>query len=211
LRYTDGVSSRRDQADLLGIPPAELQRALLAVPDELLARALCAARPEVRAGLLANLSRKRRAEVDSRSVQLQASGEVAGVPARTALQNLLRRVFGSGASRAAAPRHPTAANQSNAPRRTEDQGPERSGDDRRPDLTESSRELLRESRAVVASLAGLSDHGRHLQRCARGRCGAVLIRKWLGRDPALSRESIYRAICEEPGGKRRSGPARPGP
>jgi len=190
------MSAARDHRDLLELPAAELQRALLAVPDELLAQALCAAEEDVRRALLANLSRRRCSEASRKSSSLQSSGEMSARSAAAALHNLVRSVFGVAGPERDAPRADTRAADTSSQQLAE-HSPPAGEPGHPPDLSEAAFNHLREVRGVVSSLEGVSGYSKHLRDCARGRSGAVLLKSWLGRKPALAREKIYAAICNQ--------------
>lgn len=161
------MPAARDEDDLLELEPARLQRALLRVPDALLAQALAAAEPKLAARLEANLSRRRAGALGQAARRLREGADFSARAARAALRNLVRSVFelagpeaeGSEASRQiAAPAGPPP-----------------------PDLTPGAFGRLKELRAVAAAVWGASPFVQELELGRKGRAGAVLVRRWLGR------------------------------
>jgi hypothetical protein len=189
------VSGTYDQDDLARMPSADLQRALLKLGDDLVVQALCAARPEVRASVLANLSRRRRADVGRRAAGLEFSGELSARSAAAALHNLVRRVFEISSPERDADRASRETGEVRRRRAAGDQPRAEKERSQGPDLTEASFNLLREARAVISAFEGVSGYAGHLRRCRQGISGAVLLKRWLGRKPVVARDRIYETIC----------------
>jgi hypothetical protein len=177
------------------MPAADLQRALLKLPDDLVAQALCAARDDVRARVLANLSRRRKSDVMRKAAALEGSGEISERSARAALHNLVRNVFEVSSPAADAAEASTLAANVKRRKRGAEEPDEDSDRSEAPDLTEAAFDALREARGVVSAFEGVSAYSGHLRRCRQGMSGAVLLRSWLGRKGGPSRESILENIC----------------
>ncbi len=185
-----------DEGDLVRIAGPDLQRALLKTPDDLIAQALVGAGSELRSAVLGNLSRRRKSDILHRAARLEE--DMSDRARRSAVKNLVRNVFevagpqmdAVDASTKAAPtrRRKQAADQA-------EEEPAKQGED----LTPRAFARLGEARGIVSAFEGVSGHSKHLKTCRAGMAGAVLVKSWLGRNPALSRESIYKTICgEEP-------------
>ncbi len=189
------MSGAHSATDLLAVDAADLQRALLKVPDELLSQALCAAADDVRRVLLENLSRRRKGDAMRKASRLESSGEISLRSANAALHNLVRNVFDVTSPEQDATRaEPQAANARK--QRSATHTPCVQGKvDQAADLSEASFNYLCEARGVVSSFEGLSHYSTHLKTCGKGRAGAVLLKNWLGKKPAIPREKIYGAIC----------------
>jgi len=180
------MARAHDESDLLRLSSLEFQRALLKVPDALLVQALAAAPAALGRHLAANLSRQRSSEISFHAARLRVSGELGDRAARTALRNLVRRVFDVAGPEAEAAEESAKVG---APARKEESKEE-------PDLTPGAFARLREVRGVVLALEGISPGAGDLKRARSGMAGAVLLRRWLGKRPAVSREQIYAAICK---------------
>ncbi len=179
-----GSSGIFDESDLLSLAPPELQRALLKVPDDLVAQALAGAREPVAARIVENLSPRRANAVRITARRLVDSRELGPQAAKTALRNLVRKVFdvaapeaeGRSASRSVGMAPPAVG--ARAPtdgRRIETN--RRPG----PDLTPPAFARLREVRAVLEAARKASPFVQELERARLGASAAVLAGAWLRR------------------------------
>jgi hypothetical protein len=167
-----------DENDLLAMAPPALQRALLKAPDELIAQAIAGASPAVTAAILKNLSARRAAAIRSRSALLGGSGELGPRAARTALRNLVRRVFAISAPEAEGP---AASRTVGASRPAGAAAGERPAEPPAADLTPRAFAGLRETRAVLDAARRVSPYVQGLERGKRGANAAVLLRAWMRR------------------------------
>jgi hypothetical protein len=173
-----------DENDLQAMAAPALQRALLKVPDDLLAQALSRAPAAVAARVLENLSARRSAAIGRTSRRMLDSGELGPAAARTALRNLVRRIFeiagpeaeGRTASRSVAPARAAADAGVPAVRRENEAEPQPG-----PDLTPGAFARLRELRAAFDSACRISPYVKGLECAKQGANAAVLVRTWLRR------------------------------
>ena len=179
-----GSSGIFDESDLLSLAPPELQRALLKVPDDLVAQALSGAREPVAARIMENLSPRRARAVQATARRLVDSRELGPQAAKTALRNLVRKVFdvaaleaeGPAASRSVGAARPAAAVGAPAGGRASEAN-RRPG----PDLSPRAFARLREVRAVLDAARKASPFVRELERARLGASATVLAGAWLRR------------------------------
>ena len=172
----------RDENDLMAMAAPALQRALLKASDDLIAQALSRAPGAVTARILENLSARRAAAVGRTSRRLLDSGELGPAAAKTALRNLVRRVFeiagpeaeGRTASRSVAPTRASAG--AGAPPVRREAGPEPQPG---PDLSQGAFARLRELRAAFDAACRISPYVKGLECVKQGANAAVLVRTWL--------------------------------
>ncbi len=186
------MSRAYDESDLVRIAGPDLQRALLKVPDDLIAQALVGAGSAVRSAVLGNLSRRRKSDLLRRTARLEE--ELSDRAKRAALKNLVRKVFDVAGAQMDAVDESTKAAKTRR-RRQAGEAPPEDEKARKPDLTPGAFTRLGEARGVVSAFEGVSGYSKHLKRCRAGMGGAVLVKSWLGRKPAVSRENIYKTIC----------------
>lgn len=180
-----------DQNDLLRLSSPQLQNSLLKITDELLAQATLSLSQDVCDRLLTNLSKRRRSDIRRLSASLEASGEISDRAAKAALHNLVRQIFEIAGTEPDGNDHSERIARMHQARRAGDD----EGESSAPKLTKEQHSILGEARKVISSFDGMSGYSKHLKTCREGMGGAVLLRAWLGKKPALSRDTIYDNIC----------------
>lgn len=188
------MSRAYDESDLVRMAGPDLQRALLKVPDDLIAQALVGAGSAVRAAVLGNLSRRRKSDMLHRAARLEE--DMSDRARRSAIKNLVRSVFEVAGPQMDAVDASTKAAKTRRRKQAADKAeeePAKKGED----LTPGAFTRLGEARGIVSAFEGASGYSKRLRDCRAGMGGAVLVKSWLGRKPAVSRGDIYKTICGE--------------